>query len=234
MDDFESQARAHSLRYIRATSGFLDPAVADALEAFFGVPIVENNSSSETCRISCNPLPPRVRKRGTVGPPSDCEVRIRSLDGRFLQDGEHGEIVVRGERIIEGYENGPEANAEAFADGWFRTGDEGFLDEDGYLTLTGRIKEMINRGGEKVNPAEVDAVLMAHPEVHDAAAFPVPHPTLGEEVAAVVIPQTNSALSANDLRAYLLERLSGFKIPKQIVFTDEIPKSAASKLRQFA
>jgi len=233
MTAFEDHARDHSLRYIRATSGFIDPTVADALEAFFGVPIVENYSSSETCRICCNPLRPKLRKRGTVGPPSDCEVRIRSLDGAFLQNGECGEILVRGPRIIEGYENDPEASAVAFVDGWFRTGDEGFFDEDGYLTLTGRIKEMINRGGEKVSPAEVDAAVIAHPEIIEAAAFPIPHPTLGEEVAVAVVRAPGGSVTEGDLTGFLLGKLAGFKVPRRIVFVADIPKSDAGRVQRY-
>lgn len=231
----EGRPMVHRLRYIRATSGYLDPVVADDLEASLGVPVVETYSSSETCRICCNPLPPGRRKRGTVGPPADgCDVRIRSPDGAFLGPGQRGEVVVRGDRVIDGYDGGTEADAEAFVDGWFRTGDEGYFDEDGYLVLTGRIKEMINRGGEKVSPAEVDAALMSHPAVADAATFAVPHPTLGEEVAAAVVRKRGAAVTDRDLTDYLLGRFSGFKVPKHFEFLDAIPRSDVGRVHRQA
>ena len=225
-------ASKSSLRLIRLPSGQLDLQTINELEEFFSAQIIESYSSSETGLISANPLTPSGCRRGTVGVPIECNVRIRSLHGTYPMCGERGEVVVRSPILFEGYENDPAANEEAFVDGWFRTGDEGFLDEDGYLTLTGRIKEMINRGGEKVSPAEVDAALMGHPDVREAATFPIPHPTLGEEVGAVVVSEANSGLSANDLRIYLVGRISGFKMPKFIVLAEEIPKSAAGKVQR--
>jgi thioesterase domain-containing protein/acyl carrier protein len=161
------------------------------------------------------------------------EIRIRSLEGVFSPPGVLGEVVIRGDQVFDGYENNPEANAEAFADGWFRTGDEGFFDEDGYLTLTGRIKEMINRGGEKVSPAEVDDALMAHPGVTEAATFPMPHPTLGEEVAAAIVQEAGAGLTDQELTKYLLQTLTGFKVPRRFLFVDEIPKSDAGKVQRY-
>jgi acyl-CoA synthetase (AMP-forming)/AMP-acid ligase II len=207
--------------------------VLSALETAFNVPVIERYGMTETHgTVTSNPMPPGKRKPGTVGVPVENEVRIVDQVGNFLAQGTAGEIVVRGPCVFGGYENDPKANTDAFFDGWFRTGDEGFFDEDGYLTLTGRIKEIINRGGEKVSPAQVDAALMGHPAVKDAATFPVPHPTLGEEVAAVVVLEANSELSVRDLRAYLAERLSGFKIPKRTGFAEEIPKSATGKVQR--
>jgi acyl-CoA synthetase (AMP-forming)/AMP-acid ligase II len=209
-----------------------DGDLADELERTFSTCLIESYSCTEVGIISQN-LPDGGRaKRGTVGIPTGIQVQIVGPDGKILSTGEIGEILVRGEQVFTGYENDPEVNREVFIDGWFRTGDEGFFDDDGYLTLAGRIKEMINRGGEKVSPAEVDAVLMGHPEVRDAATFPVPHPTLGEEVAAVVVLEPNAALNVNGLRAYLLERISGFKIPKQTVFADVIPKGPTGKVQR--
>ncbi|MGE0652734.1 MAG: AMP-binding protein, partial [Alphaproteobacteria bacterium] len=162
-----------NLRFIRTASGHLESKIADQLEAIFRKPVIEGYSCTEAGRICTNPLPPRKRKRGTVGLPIAPRVAIVSPDWQFLPTGERGEVVVDTSDIFTAYENDPEANAMAFHDGWFRTGDEGFFDDEGYLTLTGRIKDIINRGGEKITPAEVDAALMAHPDVVDAVTFPV-------------------------------------------------------------
>jgi thioesterase domain-containing protein/acyl carrier protein len=141
--------------------------------------------------------------------------------------------MVRGPQVFEGYENHHEANDESFADGWFRTGDEGYFDEDGYLTLTGRIKEMINRGGEKVNPAEVDEAVRSHPGVRDAACFPIPHPTLGEEVAVAVVLETGAEVTRQELTEHLLKRLAAFKVPRRYVFVDAIPRTGAGKVQRY-
>ncbi|MCZ6742926.1 MAG: AMP-binding protein [Alphaproteobacteria bacterium] len=231
--DHASDIAKSRLRFIGASGGKVEREIADEIEAIFGIPVLESYSVTETGRIVSNPLPPGRAKRGTVGLPADCEIRIRSLDGAFLGAGEYGEVVVRGPQVFEGYENDDQANADAFADGWFRTGDEGFLDEDGYLTLTGRFKEMINRGGEKVFPAEVDAALMSHAGVHEAATFPIPHPTLGEEVAAAVVQEPGSAVTDQELTRFLMERLVGFKVPRRFVFVDTIPKSDAGKVQRY-
>jgi thioesterase domain-containing protein/acyl carrier protein len=164
----------------------------------------------------------------------DSEVRIRSEDGRFLPPGEKGEIVVRGPQVIEGYENAPEANVQAFADGWFRTGDEGYFDEDGCLVLCGRIKEVINRGGEKISPAEVDVAILSHPDVKEAATFPLRHPSLGEEVAAAVVQAPGAGLTDQLLTRYLLNRLSGYKVPRRFYFVPEIPKTERGKVQRYA
>ena len=163
--NFEEAIRRSHLRFIRTSSGFLESQIADGIEQLFGVPVIEAYSTTETGRISGNPLPPRMRKRGTVGLPVLQEVAIMSTNGRFLPPAERGEVVVRGDQIFDGYEKNPTANENAFVDGWYRTGDEGFFDEDGYLTLTGRITETINRGGEKITPTEVDDALLRHPDV---------------------------------------------------------------------
>ena len=153
-------------------------------------------------------------------------------DGRFLPPGEGGEVVVRDDQIFDGYENDPAANEAAFIDGWFRTGDEGFFDEDGYLTLTGRIKETINRGGEKISPPEVDAALMSHPDIREVATFPMPHPTLGEEVAAAVVMEKGTTLTDERLSRFLRKRLAGFKVPRRFFFVESIPKTAARKVQR--
>ncbi len=164
------------LRFIRSCSSALAPTVMAELEQVFGVPVVEAYGMTEAAhQMSCNPLPPGVRKAGTVGPAAGAEVGIMDATGRLLPAGATGEIVIRGENVTAGYENNPAANETAFVNGWFRTGDQGQLDADGYLTITGRLKEIINRGGEKIAPREIDEVLLTHPAVGQAVAFGVPH-----------------------------------------------------------
>ncbi len=150
--------------------------------------------------------------------------------GTLLKAGERGEVVIRGANVITGYENNPEANASSFVNGWFRTGDQGFLDEDGYLLLTGRLKEMINRGGEKISPREIDEVLLGHPAVAEAVAFGAPHPTWGEEVAAAVVLKSDATEA--DLLSYCRERMADFKRPKQIHITTAIPRTATGKIQR--
>jgi acyl-CoA synthetase (AMP-forming)/AMP-acid ligase II len=155
-----------------------------------------------------------------------------SDEGTLLPAGELGEVVIRGRNVTAGYENNPTANASAFIEGWFRTGDQGTLDADGYLRLTGRLKEIINRGGEKVSPLEVDDVLMTHPAIAQVVTFAVPHAKLGEEVGAAVVLREGENLDEHALRAYAGERLAPFKVPRHIVFLNEIPKGATGKLQR--
>jgi acyl-CoA synthetase (AMP-forming)/AMP-acid ligase II len=180
-------------------------------------------------QMAANPLPPGRRKPGSVGRGAGVDIAVMDESGRFLGRGERGEVVVRGPNIMRGYENNPEANARAFTDGWFRTSDEGYLDEDGYLFLTGRLKELINRGGEKVSPREVDEVLLRHPAVAQALAFALPHERLGEEVAAAVVLREGASASEGELRDYAAARLAPFKVPRRIVILDEIPKGPTGK-----
>jgi acyl-CoA synthetase (AMP-forming)/AMP-acid ligase II len=151
-------------------------------------------------------------------------------EGRHLPTGERGEVVIQGPNVITGYENNPEANATSFVDGWFRTGDQGYLDADGYLTLVARIKELINRGGEKISPREIDEVLLAHPSIAEAVCFGVPHTTWGEEVAAAIV--LRETISESELLAYCRERLADYKRPKQIHITDTIPRTATGKIQR--
>ena len=162
--------------------------------------------------------------------PSGHEIAIMAEDGSMLPVGELGEVVIRGRNVTLGYENNPEANAKAFTHGWFRTGDEGYLDAEGYLRLTGRLKEIINRGGEKVSPLEVDNLLMEHPDVAQCLTFAMPHAKLGEEVAAVVVLREGAEPNEHAIRDFAAERLAAFKVPRKIVFLDEIPKGATGKL----
>ena len=177
----------HPLRFVRSSSSSLPPRVIGELEAVFHCPVIEAYGMTEaTHQMAANPLR-GVRKPGSVGLAAGPEIAIMDEKGRLLERGETGEVVIRGDSVTRGYENHPKANAEAFVNGWFRTGDQGVIDAEGYLTLTGRLKEIINRGGEKVSPREVDEALMDHPAVLQAVAFAVPHDMLGEDVAAAVV-----------------------------------------------
>jgi acyl-CoA synthetase (AMP-forming)/AMP-acid ligase II len=182
--------------------------------------------------MASNPLPPRPRKPGSVGLAAGPEIAIMDEAGRLLPPGQTGEIVIRGPNVTAGYENNPKANAEAFTHGWFRTGDQGVLDADGYLSLTGRLKEIINRGGEKVSPREVDEILMDHPAVAQVVCFGMPHPKLGEEVAAVVVLREGQQATERELQAFVATRAADFKVPKKILFMAEIPKGATGKLQR--
>ena len=184
------------LRFVRSSSASLPTRVMAELEETFGAPVVEAYAMTEAAhQMTCNPLPPALRKAGTVGPAAGPEVSVVDEDGTHLPPGVEGEVVIRGPNVTLGYENNPKANAAAFTRGWFRTGDLGFRDEDGYFTITGRLKEIINRGGEKVSPREVDEVLMDHPAVQQAVTFAMPHAKLGEEVAAAVVVREGAPLS---------------------------------------
>jgi acyl-CoA synthetase (AMP-forming)/AMP-acid ligase II len=180
--------------------------------------------------MTANPLPPAPRKAGSVGVGVGVAVAIMDEVGALLPQGAKGEVAVRGANVIDGYEQNPEANAAAFVGGWFRTGDQGYLDGDGYLWLTGRLKELINRGGEKISPLEIDDVLLGHPAVAEALAFAVPHTTLGEEIHAAVV--LKGAASERELRAYCASRLADFKVPRQIHILAALPRGATGKLQR--
>jgi acyl-CoA synthetase (AMP-forming)/AMP-acid ligase II len=219
------------LRFIRSCSAALPPQVMHALEEAFGAPVLEAYGMTEAAhQMASNPLPPADHKPGSVGRGTDVRVSIMDKEGRHLAQGEQGEVVIQGPNVIRGYENNPEANASSFVDGWFRTGDQGYLDADGYLHLVARIKELINRGGEKISPREIDEVLLTHPAVAEAVCFGVPHGTWGEEVAAAVV--LRDAASEADLLAYCRERLADYKRPKQIHITDAIPRTATGKIQR--
>jgi acyl-CoA synthetase (AMP-forming)/AMP-acid ligase II len=204
-----------------------------ALEAAFGAPVLEAYGMTEAAhQMASNPLPPSPRKPGSVGRGTNVRVSIMDAHGRHCRQGERGEIVIQGPNVITGYENNPEANRVSFVDGWFRTGDRGYLDADGYLHLVARIKELINRGGEKISPREVDEVLLAHPAVVEAVSFGVPHGTWGEEVAAAVV--VRQPVREADLIDYCKQHLAEFKRPKQIFITDAIPRTATGKIQRGA
>jgi acyl-CoA synthetase (AMP-forming)/AMP-acid ligase II len=224
---------AHPLRFIRSSSSAMPTQVIREIEEVFGAPLVESYGMTEAAhQMAANPLPPRERKPGTVGIAAGPEIAIMDEAGRLLAAGETGEVVIRGENVTQGYENNPKANAEAFVNGWFRTGDQGVLDPEGYLTITGRLKEIINRGGEKVSPREVDEVLMDHPAVAQVVTFAIPHDKLGEEVGAVVVLREGTSLTERELRDFAAQRLADFKVPRKVLFMDEIPKGATGKLQR--
>jgi acyl-CoA synthetase (AMP-forming)/AMP-acid ligase II/thioesterase domain-containing protein/acyl carrier protein len=220
----------HGLRFIRSCSSALPPTVLARLEETFGVPAVEAYGMTEAShQMTINPLPPAARKPGSVGRPAGVAVAIMDAGGNLLPAGAEGEVVVQGPNVTAGYENNPQANFAAFDHGWFRTGDQGRLDAEGYLILTGRIKELINRGGEKVSPREIDDALLAHPDVAQAMAFALPHPTLGEDIAAAVVAKEGRLLDAGDLRRHVATRLAEFKTPQRIVIVSEIPQGPTGK-----
>jgi acyl-CoA synthetase (AMP-forming)/AMP-acid ligase II/acyl carrier protein len=221
------------LRFVRSCSAALPPQVMAELERVFGVPALEAYGMTEAAhQMSSNPLPPADRKPGSVGVATGPDVAIMDEAGSLLDARQTGEIVIRGANVTLGYENNPEANESSFTDGWFRTGDEGYLDEQGYLFITGRIKEIINRGGEKVAPREVDEALLDHPAVAQAVTFAVPHATLGEDVAAAVVLREGAVTTEHELRTTAFDRLADFKVPSQVIIVDEVPKGPTGKLQR--
>ena len=223
----------HPLRFMRSSSSSMPPQVIKELEAVFGAPLIEAYGMTEaTHQMTSNPLPPEPRKPGTVGRAAGPEVAIMGGGGTLLGAGGVGEIVIRGDNVTLGYENNPVANAEGYLNGWFRTGDQGQMDDAGYISITGRLKEIINRGGEKISPREVDELLMDHPAVAQVVCFGMPHPKLGEEVAAVVVLRDGQAATERELQAFVATRAADYKVPKKILFMDEIPKGATGKLQR--
>ncbi len=222
---------SNNLRFVRSCSSALPPATLAALEELLNVPVLEAYGMTEgSHQIASNPLPPEVHKPGTVGRGTGVRVGIMDDDGRLLPAGEKGEVVIQGPNVTDGYENNPEANAASFTEGWFRTGDLGALDSDGYLTLLSRLKELINRGGEKIAPREIDELLLQHPAVGEAVAFGLPHPVWGEEVAVAVV-LTGDATEA-DLLRHCREHLADFKVPKKFFVVETIPRTATGKVQR--
>ena len=222
------------LRFIRSSSSSLPPQVLHQLEETFGVPVVEAYAMTEAShQMTCNQLPPGVRKPGTVGCAAGPEVAIMDeSECDLLKQGQTGEVVIRGDNVTLGYENNSTANAENFVNGWFRTGDQGVMDEDGYVTITGRLKEIINRGGEKISPREVDDILMDHEAVQQVVTFAMPHKSLGEEVVAAVVLKEGASADETAIRSFASERLAAFKVPRRVLILDEIPKGATGKLQR--
>jgi oxalate---CoA ligase len=218
------------LRLIRSSSSSLPPQVMDEMEKVFGVPVLEAYGMTEAAhQMACNPLPPAKHYAGSVGVAAGPEIAIMSDGGDILKANDIGEVVIRGRDVFSGYENNPEANAKSFTNGWFRTGDQGCLDEAGYLRLTGRLKELINRGGEKVSPIEVETALLDHPQVAQAVAFAMPHSMLGEDVAAAIVLRENATATDVELREFVSQRLAPFKVPRKILFLSVIPKGPTGK-----
>ena len=220
-----------SFRLIRSCSSALAPAVFEQLEARFGAPVLEAYGMTEAShQMSSNLLPPGDRMPGTVGKGTGVDIAIMDDDGNLVSAGERAEVVIRGANVTHGYHKNPDANAEAFTNGWFRTGDQGFLEADGTLTLTGRIKELINRGGEKISPLEVDAALLGHPSVAEAVCFGVPHEMYGEAVQAAVVVSGDTDEDA--IRSYCGEHLAGFKVPDRVYIIDTMPRTATGKIQR--
>ena len=231
--EYRRAAPGHAFRFIRSSSSALPPRTLHEIEALFQSPVIEAYGMTEAShQMASNPLPPGSRKPGSVGVPAGVEIAVMDEAGQQQEPDERGEIVIRGAGVTAGYENNPEANAKAYTDGWFRTGDQGYLDNEGYLFITGRLKEIVNRGGEKISPREVDEALLDHPAVAQATAFAVSHPTLGEDLAAAVVLRAGEVVGEAELREHLFGMLADFKVPSRIIFLEEIPKGATGKIQR--
>ena len=227
----ERPAGAEKLRFIRSSSSALSPETMRQLESRFGAPVLEAYGMTEAShQMASNPLPPAERKPGTVGLATGIRVGIMDEHGVLLPEAMPGEVVISGRSVIDGYSNNPEANAKSFTDGWFRTGDQGMLDGAGYLSLIGRLKEMINRGGEKIAPREIDDVLLQHPAVAEAVAFGAPHPSWGEEVVAAVVLKGDA--TEKDLITFARGRLADYKVPRKLYIVERIPRTATGKIQR--
>ena len=222
------------LRLVRSASAPLPPRVFAELERTFGTSVIEFYGMTETASapIACNPLPPRKSKPGSVGVPVGLDVAILNDRGDVLPAGQTGHVTVRGGSVMPGYDGDAAATAAAFAGDWFKTGDQGFFDDEGYLYLSGRTREMINRGGENIAPREVDEALLEHPAVAEAVTFAVPHATLGEDVAAAVVLRPNAAAMPKDIRQFAAGRLADFKVPRQVLIVEQLPKGSTGKVQR--
>ncbi len=230
--DVAGERRPTSLRFVRSSSRALSPAMQQRIEATLGVPVLQGYGMTECGLVAANPMLPGTQRAGSVGRAQGIEIVLRDDAGRPVAPGATGEVTVRGPGVMRGYEGDPQANREAFADGWFRTGDLGRFDADGYLYLTGRIKEIVNRGGQKISPQEVDAVFQRHPAVREAVTFPVPHPSLGEDLATAVILHRQDGATATALRDFVMAQLVPFKVPSRVVIADGLPRNAAGKVNR--
>ena len=226
-------AEQTKFRFIRSSSSSLPPIVMEKLENTFSVPVIEAYGMTEAAhQMASNPMPPLKRKPGSVGLPAGPEVAIMDEKDNIVPGGEAGEIVIRGVNVMKGYENNHDANKKSFSHGWFRTGDLGYIDEEGYLYISGRLKEIINRGGQKVSPREIDDVLLEHHGVLQAVAFSVPHSRLGEAIAVAAVVDKKKNVTEKKLRQYVADRLAPYKIPQQIVFVESIPKGPTGKVQR--
>ncbi|PAN40810.1 hypothetical protein PAHAL_7G342900 [Panicum hallii] len=228
------EASYPALRFVRSCSASLAPVILEKLEAAFGAPVLEAYAMTEASHLmTSNPLPQDgARKPGSVGRPVGQELAILDEEGSRVAAGKPGEVCIRGGNVTAGYKGNPEANEAAFRFGWFHTGDIGVVDDEGYVHLVGRIKELINRGGEKISPIEVDAVLLDHPGVAQAVSFGVPDDKYGEEINCAVIPREGSALGEGDVVAHCRKNLASFKVPKKVFITGELPKTATGKIQR--
>lgn len=223
----------YRLRFIRSSSSALAPALMAELEAAFQAPVIESYGMTEAShQMASNLSPPGKRKPGSVGVAAGPEIAILDEAGKPLPADQRGEVAIRGENVTRGYENNPSANQSAFCDGWFRTGDQGYLDSEGYLFLTGRLKELINRGGEKISPIEVDEVLLEHPGITQAVTFAIPHVQLGEDVGSAVVLREGASVTQMQVREFVAGRLAAFKVPRVVRIVEEIPKGATGKVQR--
>lgn len=227
----DDNAPHSSFRFIRSCSAALAPVVFEQLEERFGAPVLEAYGMTEAShQMSSNLMPPAERMPGTVGKGTGVEIAVMDDHGSLIETGGQAEVVIKGANVTHGYHNNPQANAEAFTNGWFRTGDQGFLDANGTLTLTGRIKELINRGGEKISPLEVDAALLQHPSVAEAVCFGVPDVKYGEVVQAAVV--LSGAADEDAIRTYCRSHIADFKVPDRIYVMETMPRTATGKIQR--
>ena len=227
------KAKKLNLRFIRSSSASLPPAIFEQLNDIFQTPVIEAYGMTEaTHQMASNPLPPAIQKPGLVGMPAGPEICIMNDKNEKLPQGEIGEICIKGDNVTNGYENNPEANKQSFVNDWFRTGDEGFFDEDGYLKISGRLKEIINKGGEKISPLEVDNILMDFLPIDQALCFGYKDKMLGEDIAVAIKLKENKSCTEDDIKSYANEKLAKFKIPKKIFIVEDIPKGATGKLQR--
>ena len=228
----EDKPIRHNLRFAVSGGAPLHLEIQVGLQSALGVPVLEHYGATEAAQISTNLPPPGPAKVGTCGMPDPDTVMIVGENGARPPPGDWGEILVGGPTVIAGYLNAPELNKVAFVDGWYRTGDIGSIDEEGFLTLHGRLKEVINRGGEKISPMEIDVALLRHPDVAEAAGFAVPHPRLGEDVAAAVVLRPGAAATPDELRHFLGTQLAWFKVPRRITIMQDLPKGSTGKVQR--
>ena len=221
------------LKFIRSSSASLPTSTLIAIEEVFKIPVIESYGMTEAShQMTSNLLPPKKRKVGSVGVPIGIKVKIVDNNFKNLKPNEEGEILIKGKSILKKYIASQEINKGSFVKGWFRTGDLGYFDKDGYLFISGRIKEIINRGGEKISPKEVDEVFISHKKVNKAVSFAIKHPKLGEDIALAVVLNKNIKCTANELKEFAKNKLTNFKIPKQIFFLQEIPLGATGKIQR--
>lgn len=222
-----------TLRFARSASASLPIAILNEFERRFGIPVIETYGITEAAgQVTANPLPPDIRKPGSVGRPMGNELALLDEGGNRVPAGTCGEVVLQGSNVFQGYLDNPQADREAFSGPWFRTGDLGYLDEDGYLFLTGRKKEVINRAGEKISPREVEEVIHRLPEVEAVGVVGVPHPLYGQEVVAFVSVRAGKSLSRERIRSFCREHLAGFKTPSDVLFIEEFPNGPSGKIQR--